>query len=61
MKLVLKILKFTGKLITGILILLLFSGLCYRLFSLKPVPPGKLVKIDGTNIHVRAEGEKTVF
>ncbi|MHC6200561.1 alpha/beta fold hydrolase [Elizabethkingia miricola] len=58
MKLVLKILKFTGKLIAGILILLLFSGLCYRLFSPKPVPPGKLVNVDGTHIHVRAEGEK---
>ncbi|WP_336665020.1 alpha/beta hydrolase [Elizabethkingia meningoseptica] len=58
MKLILKIFKFIGKLIAGILILLLFSGLCYRLFSPKPVPPGKLVDVNGVNIHVRAEGEK---
>lgn len=58
MKLTLKILKFTGKLIVGILILLLLSGMCYRLLSSKPVPPGQLVNVNGTNIHVRVEGEK---
>ncbi|MBV8326787.1 alpha/beta hydrolase [Chryseobacterium sp.] len=58
MKLILKTLKFIGKLIVGILILVLFSGICYKLFSPKPVPPGKLVNVNGTNIHVRAEGEK---
>lgn len=47
-----------GKLILGILILLLFLGLCYRIFSPKPVPPGKLVNVNGTDIHVRVEGEK---
>ncbi|MBL1221706.1 alpha/beta hydrolase [Chryseobacterium sp. L7] len=58
MKLILKTFKFIGKLILGILILLLFLGGCYRLFSSKPVPPGKLVNVNGTNIHVRVEGEK---
>ncbi|AZA76459.1 alpha/beta hydrolase [Chryseobacterium sp. G0186] len=58
MKLILKTGKFIGKLILGILIVLLFSGICYRLFSPKPVPPGKLVNVNGTNIHVRVEGEK---
>ncbi|MFP3834873.1 alpha/beta fold hydrolase [Chryseobacterium sp. SIMBA_028] len=58
MKLILKIGKFLGKLIVGILILLLFLGGCYRIFSPKPVPSGKLVNVDGTNIHVRVEGEK---
>ncbi|MDN3693338.1 alpha/beta hydrolase [Chryseobacterium tructae] len=58
MKLTLKICKFIGKLIAAILILLLLSGLCYRLFSPKPVPPGKLVNVNGTNIHVIVEGEK---
>lgn len=58
MKLILKIFKFFGKLIIGILVLLLFLGLCYKLFSPKPVPPGKLVNVNGTNIHVRVEGEK---
>ena len=59
MKLFLKILKFIGKLVAGILILLLFSGLCYRLFSTKPIAPGKLVNVNGIDVHVRAEGEKT--
>lgn len=58
MKLILKTFKFTGKLILGILVLLLFFGMCYRLFSPKPVPPGKLVNVNGTHIHVRVEGEK---
>lgn len=58
MKLVLKIFKFVGKLIAGILILLLFLGTCFRLFSSKPVPPGKLVNVNGTDIHVRVDGEK---
>lgn len=59
MKLTLNIFKFVGKLIAGIvLLLLLFLGLCYRIFSPKPVPPGELVNINGTYIHVRAEGEK---
>ncbi|NIF04763.1 alpha/beta hydrolase [Chryseobacterium sp. Tr-659] len=58
MKLTLKIFKFIGKLILGILILLLFSGICYRLLSSKPIPPGKLVNVNGTNIHTRIDGEK---
>lgn len=58
MKLVLKIFKFVGKLIAAVLILILFSGLGYRLFSPKPFPPGKLVNVNGTDIHVRVEGEK---
>ena len=58
MKLILKILKFVGKLIAGILLLVLLSGLCYRIFSPKPVPPGQLVDVNGSKIHVRIEGEK---
>ncbi|WEK68216.1 MAG: alpha/beta hydrolase [Candidatus Chryseobacterium colombiense] len=58
MKSFFKIFKFLGKFILGILIAILFLGLCYRLFSPKPVPPGTLVNVNGTNIHVRAEGDK---
>ncbi|WP_281777591.1 alpha/beta fold hydrolase [Croceibacter atlanticus] len=58
MKLLLKILKWIGKIIAGFIILLLISGLFFRLFSSKPVPPGKLVDVDGTKLHIRAEGEK---
>lgn len=58
MKLILKTFKFIGQLIVGILVLILLLGMGYKLFSSKPVPPGKLVNVNGTNIHVRAEGEK---
>jgi pimeloyl-ACP methyl ester carboxylesterase len=58
MKLILKIIKWIGKIITGIIILLLISGLFFRLFSSKPVPPGKLVDVNGTKLHLRAEGIK---
>lgn len=58
MKLILKIIKWIGKLIGGILLLLILSGLGYRLFSSKPVPPGKLVDVNGTELHIRAEGKK---
>lgn len=58
MKLILKTFKFIGQLIVGILVLVLLLGMGYKLFSSKPVPPGKLVNVNGTNIHVRAEGEK---
>ncbi len=56
---ILKIFKFIGKVIAGILLLILISGLCYRLFSPTPIPPGQLVNVDGTNIHVRIDGKKT--
>jgi pimeloyl-ACP methyl ester carboxylesterase len=58
MKLILKILKWIGKIIAGFIILLLISGLCFRIFSSKPVPPGKLVDVNGTKLHIRAEGKK---
>ncbi|WP_282032113.1 alpha/beta fold hydrolase [Winogradskyella eximia] len=58
MKLILKIIKWIGKFIGGILLLLILSGLGYRLFSSKPVPPGKLVDVNGTELHIRVDGEK---
>ena len=58
MKLILKIIKWIGKIFAGLIILILVSGLCFRLFSSKPVPPGKLVNVDGTKLHIRAEGPK---
>lgn len=61
MKLILKILKWTGKILAGFIIILLISGLCFRLFSSKPVPPGKLVDVNGTKLHIRAEGQKNDF
>ena len=58
MELILNILKWTGKVLAGLIILLLISGLCFRIFSSKPVPPGKLIDIDGTKLHIRAEGQR---
>ncbi|UMB52687.1 alpha/beta hydrolase [Lutibacter sp. A64] len=58
MKLILKIFKWIGKILAGFVILLLMSGLCFRLFSSKPVPPGKLIDVNGTKLHIRAEGDK---
>ncbi|TCI90946.1 alpha/beta fold hydrolase [Tenacibaculum sp. M341] len=58
MKLILKIFKWIGKIIGGIIILILISGLCFRLFSSKPIPPGELVDVNGTKLHIRTDGEK---
>ncbi|WP_062055479.1 alpha/beta hydrolase [Aquimarina longa] len=61
MKIILKIIKWIGKFIGSILLLVIVSGLGYRLFSSKPVPPGKLVDVNGTELHIRAEGKKNNF
>lgn len=58
MKIIKKLLKWTGLLIGSMLLLLILSGLSMRLFSPNPVPPGKLVEVDGVNLHVHATGEK---
>ncbi|SEB36871.1 Pimeloyl-ACP methyl ester carboxylesterase [Tenacibaculum sp. MAR_2009_124] len=58
MKLILKIFKWIGKILAGIVILILISGLCFRLFNTKPILPGKLVDVKGTKLHIRAEGNK---
>lgn len=58
MKLILKILKWIGKFLVGIIVLIIISGVLYRMFSSKPVAPGKLVDVNGTKLHIRAEGEK---
>lgn len=57
MKFIIKTIKFIGKFIAGIFILIILLGIGFRIFNLKPTPPGKLVDIDGTKIHVRADGE----
>jgi pimeloyl-ACP methyl ester carboxylesterase len=58
MKFILKILKWIGKFLAVLVILLLISGACFKLFSSKPVPPGELVAVNGTKLHIRTEGEK---
>lgn len=47
-----------GRFLVGIIVLITISGVLYRMFSSKPVPPGKLVDVDGTKLHIRAEGQK---
>jgi len=54
----LKILKWIGKLLVGLIILIIISGVLYRVFSAKPIPPGKLVDVNGTKLHLRVEGIK---
>ncbi|WP_299104873.1 alpha/beta hydrolase [uncultured Tenacibaculum sp.] len=58
MKTLRKILLWISKIIAGLILLLLISGLCFRLFSSEPVPLGKLVDLNGTKLHIIAEGEK---
>ncbi|MEO1545313.1 MAG: alpha/beta hydrolase [Bacteroidota bacterium] len=58
MKLLLKSIKLIGKILVGIMALIIISGALYRMFSTKPVPPGELVHVDGIKLHIRAEGEK---
>jgi len=58
LRFILKIFKWIGKILAGFILLLLICGLCFRLFGSKPVPPGELVDINGTKLHIRAEGQK---
>ena len=58
MKLIIKILKWTGKILVGFIVLILISGLCFRLFGSKPVPPGKLIDVNGIKLHIIGEGPK---
>ncbi len=53
-----KIFKWLGKFLGIIILLLVLAGLSYRLFSSGPTAPGKLVDVNGTKLHIRAEGEK---
>ncbi|MDT0295781.1 alpha/beta fold hydrolase [Mesonia ostreae] len=55
---IIKVFKWIGKILVGLIILLLLSGLLFRIFSSEPVPPGKLVDVDGTKLHIIAEGDK---
>lgn len=61
MKILVKILKWTGKIISGTILFIMIVGLCYRLASTPPIPPGKLVDIKGTNLHIRAEGPRNTL
>lgn len=53
-----KVLKWIGIAITSFLLLIVLAGLCLRLFSSKPQPPGKLVDIGGFKLHINSMGER---
>jgi len=59
MKKLLKILKWTGISIGSLIVLILLTGLCFRLFNTAPQAPGKLVDVGGFNLHINSSGEKS--
>ncbi|GAB5551405.1 MAG: alpha/beta hydrolase [Saprospiraceae bacterium] len=58
MKLFLKLLKWTSLLIGSVLLLIMLTGLVFRLSSSKPEPPGELVDIGNFKLHINRSGEK---
>lgn len=58
MKIIKKILKWIGLSAGSLLLLIILVGLCLRLFSTKPEPPGELVDIGGFKLHVNSTGVK---
>ena len=58
MRFILKVLKWTGISIATLLLLLILAGLCLRLFSADPKPPGKLVDVGGFKLHVNSTGKR---
>ena len=58
MKIFLKILKWLSLSIISLVVLILLTGLIFRLFSPKPQPPGELVDVGGFKLHINSTGEK---
>ena len=58
MKLLIRGIKWIGKILVGIIALTIISGVVFRMLSSKPEPPGELVDVNGTKLHIRAEGER---
>ncbi len=58
MKIIWKVLKWIGLSIGSLLLLITLAGLCLRLFSAKPQPPGELVDIGEFKLHINSTGEK---
>jgi len=52
-----KILKWIALTIGSIIVLILLTGLCFRLFNTAPQAPGKLVAINGVYLHINSSGE----
>jgi len=58
MRTIRKVLKWISLSIGSLLLLIMLSGLCLRLFSAKPQPPGKLVDVGGFKLHINSTGER---
>lgn len=53
-----KTFKWIAIILVSILTLIIVAGICFKLFSTKPIPPGKLVNVNGTMLHIRVQGKK---
>jgi len=53
-----KVLKWTGLLVGGILLLIIMAGLGLRIFGSKAQPPGDMVDVGGYKLHVKSVGVK---
>ncbi|MEL6192196.1 MAG: alpha/beta hydrolase [Bacteroidota bacterium] len=59
MKLFLKILKWIGLSISSVLVIIILSGIAFRLFKAKSYEPkGELVDVGGFKLHINSYGEK---
>ena len=58
LRIILKVLKWIGISIGSLLLLLILAGLCLRLFSSDPKPPGKLVDVGGFKLHINSTGKR---
>lgn len=58
MRIILKILKWTVLSLLSLLLVIILTGLCLRVFGPTPQPPGKLVDIGGFKLHIHTTGEK---
>ena len=53
-----KVLKWTGLLVGGILLLIIMAGLGLRILGSKAQPPGDMVDVGGYKLHVKSVGVK---
>ncbi len=58
MSTIIKFLKWIGLSIGLLLVIIIVTGLIFRLFSSTPQPPGELVDIGGFKLHINSTGEK---
>lgn len=60
MKTILKVLKWVGKGVGAVLLIIILSGLTFRAFGPSPhEPEGRLVDIGGFKLHINASGQKS--